>query len=63
MNCKGCKWKRFNLMSWLSSRHDSRRLFDRCANPAVMKASGDQLGFCSVAWMWPCTDGKLKESK
>ena len=63
VNCKGCKWKRFNLMSWLIMRDDPRRLYDRCVQPKVLEQQGGKNGFCDIAWRWPCTDGKLREAK
>jgi len=64
VNCKGCKFRRFNFMSWLIGRHDKRRLYERCTHPEVVKQQGGgKFCFCNVGWMWPCTDGKLKEAK
>ena len=60
--CKGCKWRRFDPFSWLL-RRDGKRLYEKCVNPKVLKQQQMKKGFCTVALMWPCTDGCLKEEK
>jgi len=60
MICKGCKYYKYKL--WAKLIYGLKRP-DRCKHPEVKKVLKVREPFCSVALMWPCTDGKLKEEK
>ena len=50
--CKDCK---FHKIKWFNINRN------RCINPKVLEVQHIKLGFCNIALMWPCTNGKLKD--